>query len=85
MIITIDSTMEEVKIGITDNGIGIQEPLKDKVFDMFFRGTESSTGSGLGLYIVKTSVEKMGGKIALSSVFQKGTSVNIVFSQNKLL
>ena len=85
VIITIDSTSAEVKIGITDNGIGIEESLKDKVFDLFFRGTASSSGTGLGLYIVKTSVEKMGGKITLNSVFKKGTSVNIVFPKNKLL
>ncbi|CAN5525671.1 hypothetical protein BH10BAC1_BH10BAC1_11850 [soil metagenome] len=85
VIITIDSTITEIKIGITDNGIGVQEALLNKVFDLFFRGTSISDGTGLGLYIVKTAVEKMGGKIILNSVFKKGTSVNIVFPKNKLL
>jgi signal transduction histidine kinase len=79
IIITIDVNQEEVKIGITDNGIGISEEFEDKVFDMFFRGTTSSSGTGLGLYIVKTSVEKLEGTVTLNSIYGKGTSVNIVF------
>lgn len=78
IIITIDVSSFQVKISITDNGIGIQEETIDKVFDMFYRGTSQATGTGLGLYIVKTSVEKMGGKITLSSIIGKGTTVNIV-------
>lgn len=78
IIITIDVSSSQVKISITDNGIGIQEGIIDKVFDMFYRGTSQSMGTGLGLYIVKTSVEKMGGKIALTSILGRGTNVNIV-------
>lgn len=54
-----------VRIEISDNGIGIPENFQEKVFDMFFRGTEISAGSGLGLYIVKTTVKKLKGKIEL--------------------
>ncbi len=78
IIITIDVNSSQVKISITDNGIGIQEEIIDKVFDMFFRATSQSSGTGLGLYIVKTSVEKMGGKISLNSILGRGTNVNIV-------
>lgn len=58
---------------IEDNGIGITDNNKLKVFDMFYRGTSLSTGSGLGLYIVKETIEKLGGKITLESEFNKGT------------
>lgn len=78
VIITVDVSVSQVRIGITDNGIGVQEGVVEKVFDMFYRGTKESDGTGLGLYIVKTSVEKMGGKVYLSSIYGKGTSVNIV-------
>ena len=78
IIITIDVSSSQVKISITDNGIGIQEEIIDKVFDMFYRGTSQAIGTGLGLYIVKTSVEKMGGKISLNSIYGRGTNVNIV-------
>jgi signal transduction histidine kinase len=47
------------KIYVKDNGIGIHPDFKDRVYDMFFRATEQSRGSGLGLYIVKTMVDKI--------------------------
>lgn len=59
-------TREDVRfnyIMISDNGIGIDPEIKDKVFEMFFRGSEQSKGSGLGLYLVKTAVEKLHGRI----------------------
>ena len=82
IIITIDVSINQVKIGITDNGMGIHEDLIEKVFDMFYRGTRESDGTGLGLYIVKTSVEKIGGKVALNSILGKGTSVNMIIPNN---
>ncbi|SHH30920.1 hypothetical protein SAMN04488109_3632 [Chryseolinea serpens] len=57
-----------------DNGIGIAEHLLPRVFDMFFRATERSEGAGLGLYIVKETVEKLRGSIAVESTFGQGTS-----------
>ena len=68
---------DEVKgwtqIKISDNGMGINEQLQDKVFDMFFRANEISQGTGLGLYIVKNTIEKMGGTIEFESEEGKGT------------
>jgi len=52
---------------IKDNGIGILKENKSKIFDMFFRGTTKSDGSGLGLYIVKETLEKLNGKIKVQS------------------
>jgi len=52
-------------IEVEDNGIGIETKYHDKIFDMFFRGTTSSEGSGLGLFIVKDTVEKLNGHIDL--------------------
>lgn len=54
-----------VQIEISDNGLGIAEEHRDKIFNMFYRATDKSKGSGLGLYIVKEAVEKMNGSIAL--------------------
>ncbi len=55
-------------IAVEDNGIGIAHEHQDKIFNMFYRGTEKSEGSGLGLYIAQEAAHKMGGKIlALSS------------------
>jgi PAS domain S-box-containing protein len=59
---------------IADNGLGIAEDVKGSVFDLFFRGSEASKGSGLGLYLVKNAVEKLGGTIQLYSTKGKGTT-----------
>ncbi|PCJ78494.1 MAG: hypothetical protein COA57_16100, partial [Flavobacteriales bacterium] len=63
-----------VEIKMQDNGIGIPNEIHDKIFDMFFKGSESSRGSGLGLYIVKCAVEKLDGKIAVESKKKTGTT-----------
>nr|WP_315153325.1 HAMP domain-containing sensor histidine kinase [uncultured Flavobacterium sp.] len=54
------------KIEIADNGIGIQDQYKDHIFDMFFV-INSNKGSGLGLYIVKETLEKLNGNIKVYS------------------
>lgn len=58
---------EGVAISISDNGCGTPKEMQDKIFDMFFRGNEKSTGSGLGLYMVKKAVEKLNGDINFTS------------------
>jgi len=64
-------------IRISDNGIGIEKPHLKKVFEMFYRATDSNVGSGLGLYIVKESVERLNGQIELNSEKGNGTVFNI--------
>jgi PAS domain S-box-containing protein len=65
-------------ITFSDNGIGIEEKNLPKIFDMFYRATEQSDGSGIGLYIVKNAVEKLGGQITVASRPDAGTRFNIV-------
>lgn len=62
---------------IEDNGIGIADLQQPKIFKMFYRATSTSKGSGLGLYIVKTSVSKLGGTISIESALDKGTIFNL--------
>ena len=66
-------------ITVSDNGQGIEKDLIPKIFNMFFRGTNQSKGSGLGLYIVKEAVERMLGSIFLESEVGKGTSFTLTF------
>ena len=54
-----------VQIQITDNGQGIPDDIKDKIFDMFYKGNYASTGTGMGLYITRVAVEKLGGSISV--------------------
>jgi signal transduction histidine kinase len=62
---------------VKDNGIGIDRKNHDKIYDMFYRISDKSIGSGLGLYIVKETVAKLDGTIQLRSDIGKGTEFNI--------
>jgi signal transduction histidine kinase len=64
-----------------DNGIGISDDYLRKIFDMFFRATERSEGAGLGLYIVKETVEKLQGKIDVESSVGEGTTFKVIIPQ----
>lgn len=68
---------DEIKMEISDNGIGIEQNLLDRIFDMYFRGSQRAKGSGLGLYIVQKGVKKMGGAIEARSEFLKGSVFTI--------
>jgi PAS domain S-box-containing protein len=75
--IDIRATAEKAYICFSDNGVGIAEEYVDKVFKMFFRANADSKGSGLGLYIVKSAVEKLEGMIKVESKLGEGTSFTI--------
>jgi signal transduction histidine kinase len=75
--ITIHLNPESVILTFKDNGIGIEHSYIQKVFNMFFRATEKNEGAGLGLYIVKEAVEKLGGTIELESQIGKGAMFKI--------
>ena len=74
--ITIDHLRAEIIFA--DNGIGISENNLARIFEMFYRATEQSDGSGIGLYIVKNAVEKLGGQIYVASRIGQGTRFNII-------
>jgi len=75
--IKINLLPEKVYLTFRDNGIGIEADYIQKVFNMFFRATEKNEGAGLGLYIVKEAVEKLGGTIELESQTGNGTVFKI--------
>ncbi|WP_020526369.1 ATP-binding protein [Flexithrix dorotheae] len=62
---------------VEDNGIGIKEGHRKKVFGMFFRASQDIKGSGLGLYIVSESVSRLNGKIDLKSQVGEGSTFTI--------
>jgi two-component system, sensor histidine kinase and response regulator len=71
----------ELIIEVKDEGIGIEEASKEKIFDMFFKGSLKSSGVGLGLYIVKKTVERLKGKILVDSKVGHGTSFKVTIPQ----
>lgn len=75
---SIDS--QKIKIELMDQGIGIPEAEQKKVFQQYYRAgntTISEEGTGLGLYIVKHHIDRLGGSIKLKSVLNKGTQIFI--------
>lgn len=65
--VDVKSTADFTDIEVHDNGIGIDEVNQQKIFDMFYRVSENSNGSGLGLYIVKETINKLQGNISVES------------------
>jgi signal transduction histidine kinase len=73
---------EQALITFHDNGIGIAEDQLDKVFNMFYRATETSSGSGLGLYLVGEMMDKLKGNIEIASAFGKETHITLTIPNN---
>ncbi len=73
-----------VKIAIEDNGEGIKKEEQKKIFNMFYRGSERSKGSGLGLYIAKEFVEKLNGNISVQSIYNQGSRFIVELPVNNL-
>lgn len=69
---------EKMSLSVSDNGQGIDKELLPKIFNMFFKGTNKSKGSGLGLYIVKEAVDKLGGSVSVLSELNRGTAVTLI-------
>jgi signal transduction histidine kinase len=67
-------TESSFSLHVEDNGQGISPDIQKRVFDMFYRGNESSQGSGLGLYIVKETIAKLSGTVSLISVPRQGST-----------
>lgn len=61
-----------LKMSIKDYGPGIPEDQKGKIFEMFYRAHESKSGTGLGLYIVKETLDKLGGSVEVISAPDEG-------------
>ncbi|TVZ28712.1 signal transduction histidine kinase [Gillisia sp. Hel_I_86] len=75
--IDIQCSKDKALIRIKDNGIGMSTQDKEKIFEMFYRATKISEGSGLGLYIVKETLDKLKGTITVQSELGKGTTFNV--------
>ncbi len=75
--IHVSQSEKEVLIVFNDNGVGIEKNDLGKIFEMFFRGNVSSDGSGLGLFVVKSLVSKLGGSITVVSSLGVGTEFRL--------
>lgn len=67
-----------VEIAVQDNGQGISQDSIPKIFDMFYRASSGTEGTGLGLYIVQEALSKIKGIVLVDSELGKGSTFKIV-------
>ncbi len=72
---------QHVLIEVEDNGQGIPADHQAKIFEMFYRATENASGTGLGLYILKRSVDRLRGKVDISSREGMGTTFRVILPE----
>lgn len=68
---------KQLTLIIEDNGIGIPDEFQSKVYNMFYRANTHCSGSGIGLYIVKETINKLEGNIKFTSIEGKGTMFEV--------
>jgi len=82
VVISVNVSQTHVEYAVRDNGIGIAPADQQRLFEKFYRGSRKASkperGSGLGLVIVKSIVERHGGVISLQSQLGKGSSFTFV-------
>ncbi len=83
VMISIQPYLQGVQLIVEDNGIGIPEEIQNKVFDMFFRATTHTNGSGLGLYIVREATRLLAGEVSLTSRKGRGTTFTLYLPSEK--
>jgi PAS domain S-box-containing protein len=80
--ITASETDENFQLTFEDNGIGIDLELnKDKIFGLYQRFHDYPDSKGLGLYLVKSQIESLGGSIKVKSKVDQGTKFTILFNK----
>lgn len=76
-------------INCEDSGIGMDEETQANMFNAYYRAVNADydniEGTGLGMFIIKKIVDKMGGTINVESTLNNGTSVQVVFSLKKVV
>ena len=78
--ITSHRLQKTIELVFTDNGMGIDlQKRGEQVFGLYKRFHPNIVGKGMGLFMVKTQVEAIGGKIAIKSEVDKGTEIKIEF------
>jgi signal transduction histidine kinase len=83
VILKADVTDTEAIVTIEDNGVGILEDHLNNIFNMFFRSNFSVNGLGIGLYIVKEALSRIGGNISVNSKQGIGTSFTVNIPNKK--
>ena len=81
--VSVTVSEREAIVFIEDNGVGIIDDHLNKIFQIFFRSTDYRNGLGIGLYIVKEALTRIGGDITVKSDFGKGTRFTLTVPNHK--
>jgi signal transduction histidine kinase len=68
-----ETLRDHIRIVVQDNGVGMSRELQQKAFEIFHRGTHSTHSTGIGLAIVRVTIQRMGGRVGVSSEEGKGS------------
>jgi signal transduction histidine kinase len=75
---------ETIRLNVRDNGIGIPEEHRERIFKVFERLHDNQfPGTGIGLAIVQKGMERMGGRVSVSSTPGKGSTFTLIFSKTE--
>ncbi len=75
------SIHDKVIIDVADNGSGIEEKDKPKIFEMYYMSAGREKGSGLGLYLVKEALAKLDGEIKVKSKIGEGSTFSVILKK----
>ncbi|MBO9700711.1 MAG: HAMP domain-containing histidine kinase [Sporocytophaga sp.] len=71
-----------IEFEVIDNGLGIAENKMERVFEMFYKGSDYSVGTGMGLYLAKVAIQRLSGELILKSKLDEGTRAIIKLPQS---
>jgi two-component system, sensor histidine kinase RegB len=75
--VSLSRSGEELRLTVTDNGVGVPEPLLRRIGEPFFTTKEPGRGTGLGLYLARHVVEREGGEMRVESDEGSGTRITL--------
>lgn len=75
------SEKDKIRIDVVDNGIGINDKDKSRIFEMYYMSKESEESSGLGLFLVKEALAKLEGEIQVRSVKGEGSTFSVILNK----
>jgi len=75
-----NSCRDHVVVLVSDNGCGMEEETRGKVFEPFFSTKTSGRGTGLGLFVSHNLIEELGGRIEVESELGKGSTFRIILT-----
>lgn len=84
VIIKVTSVAMGIEIQVKDNGVGMSREVREKIFEMYFKGNQFSKNPGLGLYVAHNGVKKLGGTISVESAPGSGSTFTILFPAQRI-